>query len=58
MFVPNFNCLGKLVAENSFTENLRDGKRNIVQKEDKSKPQHLNLVFSNRFGHSEHAYEI
>ena len=37
---------------------VTDGKTNKVQKEDKSKPQHLNLVFSNRFGHSEHACEI
>ena len=26
--------------------------------EDKSKPQNHNLVFSNRVGHSEHAYKI
>ena len=37
---------------------VTDGKRNKVKKEDESKPQNHNLVFSNRVGHSEHAYKI
>ena len=37
---------------------VTDGKKNKVKKEDKSKPQNHYLVFSNRVGHSEHAYKI
>ena len=34
------------------------GKETKVKKEDKSKPENHNLVFSNRVGYSEHAYKI
>ena len=65
MFVPNFKILGQVhvVPEKSLTkisivitlERLKKGK---IEKEGKSKSQHLDFVFSNTLGRTHRVYKI
>ena len=63
MFVPNFKILGQVVPEKSLTkisifltlERLKKGK---IEKEGKTKSQHLGFVFSNTLGRTHHVYKI
>ena len=64
MFVPNFKILGQVVPEKSLTKisifitlewEIEKGK---IEKEGKSKSQHLGFVFSNTLGRTYRVYKI
>ena len=64
MFVPNFKILGQVVPEKSlskfpyslpWSERLKKGK---IEKDGKSKSQHLDFVFSNTLGRTHRVFKI
>ena len=64
MFVPNFKILGQVVPEKSLTKisifitleiEIEAGK---IEKEGKSKYQHLGFVVSNTLGRTHRVYKI
>ena len=64
MFVPNFKILGQVVPEKSLKNfhihylGVRDRKREKIEKEGKSKSQHLGFVFSNTLDRPHRVYKI
>ena len=63
MFVQNFKILGTVVPEKSLTKisifiTLERKKKGKIEKEGKSKSQHLGFVFSNTLGHPHRVYKI
>ena len=64
MFVPNFKILGQVVPEKSdkifhiHYHGVRDRKREKIEKEGRSKSQHLGFVHSNTLGGPHRVYKI
>ena len=63
MFVPNFKILGQVVPEKSLTKNFNihnigETEKKKIEKEGKSKSQHLGFVFGNTFGCPHRVYKI